>query len=196
MCAEVAWKSLVKCRLISSMGTTWASPPAAPALHAEHGTQRRLPDADYGLLAQAAHGLSHAYGDGGFPFSRRRGVDAGHQNQSPGRLPLGDGLCRDLGLVPPVRQELIWTEAQLGGHFADGTELGCLGDLDVSWDLGHLRDGSSPGFNLGPNTRAAFAPVYSSISCNDRPRTSARRAAVLSTNAGSFRRPRWGTGAR
>ena len=39
LCAEVmAWKSPVKCRLISSIGTTWEyPPPAAPPLMPKHG---------------------------------------------------------------------------------------------------------------------------------------------------------------
>ena len=56
------------------------------ALHAEAGPQRRLAQADRGLLADAVQAVAQADAGGGLAFAGRRGRDGRDQHQLAGRL--------------------------------------------------------------------------------------------------------------
>ncbi len=102
-------------------------------LHAEHGPEGRLANADDDLLAEAAQSLGDADGDGALALAGGGRVDAGDEDESAGGLPLRDGLGGDLRLGLAVRQDLVGGEADFGGHVGDGAHLLLrgLGDFDI-----------------------------------------------------------------
>ena len=103
------------------------------ALYAEHRAQRGLPQGDDSLLPDLRHSLAQARGGGGLPLSGGSGVDGGHQHQFAvgAILQAGKGPLVDLPLVLPVKLQLVFLDAKLGGDIRDGPQRRALGDLDI-----------------------------------------------------------------
>jgi hypothetical protein len=81
LAAVMAWKSPVKCRLISSIGTTCAwPPPVAPPFWPKHGPRRGLAQADHRVrFADAVQRVAEADRGGGLALAGRRRADRGDQ---------------------------------------------------------------------------------------------------------------------
>ena len=111
------------------------------ALHAEHGAQRGLAQADDRLLADLAEGVAEAHRGRGLALARGRGADRGHEDQLAVGLRLQrlDVVERNLGLVMAERRDRGIGNAQLQGDFPDGFHLGVLGDLDIARNGLRLR---------------------------------------------------------
>ena len=83
LCAAlIAAKSPVKCRLMSSIGSTCAyPPPAAPPFTPEYRTQRRLPRRAQSPMPQPLQRLRQPDRRRRLPLTRRRGRNRRHQDQ-------------------------------------------------------------------------------------------------------------------
>ena len=106
LCARpMALKSPVKCRLMSSIGTTCAIAAAGgAALHAEHRPQARLAQADHRLLADLVERIAESDRRRGLALARGRRAQGGDQNEFAVGLVLQavDVVERDLRLVMAV----------------------------------------------------------------------------------------------
>ncbi len=103
------------------------------ALHAEHRAERRLAEADHGVLADTAETVAEADSRRGLALAGRRGADGRHQDEV---RPLARGLGvepvqADLGLVVAIGVDRVVGDVELRGDGADPLHLGGLGDLDV-----------------------------------------------------------------
>ena len=67
-----------------------------------------------------------------------------------------------------------------------------VGNQGLNIHVGYLKK-SATANNLA---QAAVCDVWAASVSNDSPRSEARRSAVMRTNEGSLRLPRWGSGAR
>src|SRR5690606_22359021 len=135
------------------------------------------------------------------PLARGRWVDPGDQDELPLRLAAGaDRLEGDLGLVAPVRLDLVLGETQLRRDLDDRLELGGLRDLNV-------REHGNPQSEVLPSCDAGPAPVLTrgagdNESAGRAPRTleragPARRAILCSgRDPGKSRRGRMGRARR
>ena len=119
-----------------------------PALHAEAGAEAGLAQADHGLLADAVEAVAEADGRGGLALARRRRRDGGDQDE----LAVGpflqavDEIEGDLRLARAVAVEVLFLDADPGGHLLDRQHLRRPRNLDIASDfLGHVsRSLSSP----------------------------------------------------
>jgi len=165
------------------------------ALHAEHGTERRLAHGQDGVLAEPPQRLGDAHGDRGLAFACRGRIDPGDEHEPA----LGGALLqraqRNLRLVLPVQLELVVRQAQLGRDIANGPEFRGLSDGDVAGDFGGRGDHREESIRA-PKQRRAFSVVRRVRSSNRSPRNAAARSATSRTKPGSLRLPRCGTGAR
>ena len=170
--------------------------PAArrPALHAEHGAERRLAHAQDRLLPQPAQCLRHTDRHGGLPLPRGRGTDAGDEHEAALRLAPLQGAQDDFRLVLAVQLDLLVLETQFGGDVGDRPELRGLRDRDIGGDFGGRRHSTAS--SRGPKHARAFSVVRRASAGSASPHSAAARAATSRTYAGSLRRPRYGTGAR
>jgi hypothetical protein len=118
--------------------------PGGAALQAEDRTERGLPQAEDGSLADDAETLGQRDG-------RRRLALAGLRRRkrcNADELPVGAILEPlehpeiDLPLVAAMRCDLAWLEAQLLGDLADRSQLRGLGDLETGRHrrFGHVSD--------------------------------------------------------
>ena len=91
------------------------------ALHAEARPQRRLAEADAGLLADAVQAVAEADAGGRLAFAGGRGRDGGHQDQLAGRPVLQPmiEIQRDLGLVLAVVLQVVGADAESLGDLLD-----------------------------------------------------------------------------
>ena len=104
-----------------------------PALDAEYGAQRGLPQGHHGVLAQPAHPVGQTYGGGGLTLPGRGGIDGGDQHQlavGPA-FPVGQQLQVDLGLVLAVVLQIVLVHTCQLRHLTDGTHGTGLGDLNI-----------------------------------------------------------------
>ncbi len=102
-------------------------------LDAEHGAERRFPQGQHGAFPDSFHGLGQADGDGGLALARRGGVDGRHENQ-PAVFSAGEPFPQallQLGLVPAVKLQFVFTDAQLRRNLRDGPQLCLLRDLNI-----------------------------------------------------------------
>ena len=131
--AVMAWKSPVKCRLISAMGITWEYPPARrPAFDPEDRPQARLTQAKDGIPLPKGQGVGEPYSDRGFSFTGWGRADARDQNELPvPALPAVDHVQWHLGLVVPVGLDVRGSEPDFGRDLGDGPQLGGLCDLNI-----------------------------------------------------------------
>jgi hypothetical protein len=114
-----------------------AAAGSAP-LHPEAGAERRLADADDGLLADGIERVAETDRGRGLAFAgcgRRDGRD--EDQLAVGALrERGDIVERDLCLVMPVRQEVLGGDAELfGRNIQNGPHRGGLTDLDVGFGV-------------------------------------------------------------
>ena len=133
-------------------------PPARrAALNAEHRPEARLPDTEDRVLAEALQGLRQPHRHRRLALSRRRGVDAGDEDETPLRRAALQHGQPDLRLVLPVQLEIVVGQAQIGGNVGDGAQFRTLRDLDVGRDLegaGHVTGcSSSADERRAPNAR-------------------------------------------
>src|SRR5262249_24203354 len=106
-----------------------------------------------------------------------------------------DGFSADLGLVAAIGKNVVRPEPDLRGHVLDGSKLCRLRNRYIRRNRGHEL--VLPAYcGRGPKTRTAFRPVRAISSSTEMPRTPAIFSATCRTNAGSFRLPRCGAGAR
>ena len=125
--------------------------PRRTALHAETGAQRRLAQADAGLLADPVQGVAQADAGRGLAFAGGRGRDRGDQHQLAGGFGLQAAIQveRHFGLVLAVMFQVVVSDAQLSRDFVDGQHFRLTGDFDVgrqgSGGIGHGR-GQGSGF--------------------------------------------------
>src|SRR5207244_12690883 len=161
---------------------------------------RWIAEAERGVLPELAERLGHAHGHGGLALAGGRRVDARDQHEPALRLAVRQGVEPDLRLVLAVQLDVVVAEPELGGDLGDRTELRGLRDRDVGGDLGGGRHESaapnSGAASRAPNTRRALSVVRCAMSAREAPRARPRASATAGTNAGSFRLPRCGTGAR
>ena len=129
---EIAWKSPVKCRLMSSIGSDLRVAAAGrAALHAEHRPEARLAHAERdAFLPRRRSACARPTVTVLLPSPAGVGLIAVTSTSRPVRRPLRD-LERDLRLVLPVEIQIVALEPELGGDVHDGTHLGALRDLDV-----------------------------------------------------------------
>ena len=103
------------------------------ALHAKHGTERRLAQGHGALNAATTQAVGQADGRGGLALARGRGVDSGHE----------DKLCLviswlveqgivDLCLVKAVRNQMLNVDAGVLGHLGNRQRRNRTCDFDVS----------------------------------------------------------------
>ena len=107
------------------------------ALHAEAGAQRRLAQADQGVLADGVKTIAQANRGGGFAFASRRGRDGGHQDQLAifPVLQTIDVVEGKLSFIRAVLEDLIRRNVHFRGDFGDWLHGRLAGDFDVT--LGH-----------------------------------------------------------
>ncbi len=114
------------------------------ALDAEHRAERRLAQADHGLLADVVERVAQAYGGRGLALARRGRADRRDEDQLAvlfrfQRIEVGQ---RDLGLVVPVGLQVLLGDAELlEGHLGNALQFRRLGDLDVRWHVHGSRKG-------------------------------------------------------
>ena len=101
------------------------------ALDAEHGAERRLPQAEHGLFAQRVHGVRQTHAGGGFALAGGGGADGGDEDQLAVGTVAVDELVVDLGLVAAVGDEVLFVQTQPGGNLGDGLHLGGLCDFNI-----------------------------------------------------------------
>ena len=101
------------------------------ALHAEHGAQGGLTQADDGLLAHLVQSVGQTHGSGGLALASGGGADGGHQHQLGLAGQVLQGVDVDLGLVVAIVLQLLGLDAHLGGNLLNGEHLGRLGDFDI-----------------------------------------------------------------
>ena len=132
--SPMALKSPVKCRLMSSIGTTCAIAAAGrAALHAEHGPEARLAQADHGLLADPVQRIAEPDGGRGLALAGGRRADGRHQDQLAVGLVLQalDVIERDLGLVVAVVLDARGRNTELRRDLGDRLHGRALGNLNV-----------------------------------------------------------------
>ena len=137
---EIAWKSPVKWRLMSSIGTTCAyPPPAAPPFTPNTGPRlgSRMQSATFLPMRRSA--CARPTDTVLFPSPAGVGFVAVTTTSRPRDRTLRD-LERDLRLVLAVEIELVALESELGGDVLDRTHLDALGDLDIGRNGGHRHD--------------------------------------------------------
>ena len=104
------------------------------ALHAEHRAERRLAQADDGLLADPIQRVAETHRHRGLAFTRRRRGHCRHQDQLAVRAAV-DVLAvveRQLRLVTPEGMQVFLGDAEsLHPERDDGLHRRALGDLDV-----------------------------------------------------------------
>ena len=103
------------------------------ALHPEHRPERRLAQADHGLLPDVVERVAEAHGGRGLAFARRGRRDRGHQDELPvlAALQAADEVQRHLRLVMAVGLEVLLRDAEPRGDFGDAQHLRLLRDFDV-----------------------------------------------------------------
>jgi hypothetical protein len=103
------------------------------ALHAEARPERRLAQADHGLLADAVQGVAQAHRGGGLALARGRRGDRRDQHELAGlpALQPGDVAVVDLGDVLAVIVERVIRDAELLGDLRDRLQGRGAGDLDI-----------------------------------------------------------------
>jgi hypothetical protein len=111
------------------------------ALHAEHGTEARLAQADDRLLADVIETVPQAHGGRRLPLAGGRRAHGGDQDELPVRLALQavDVFQGYLGLVVAVGLQVLLGDAELRGHLDHALHLRLLGDFDVGqWHVAFL----------------------------------------------------------
>ena len=113
------------------------------ALDPENRAERRLAQAEHGVLADVPEPLRQRDRGRRLALAGLRGRDRGDVDELAVGLvaqAVEDGE-RDLGLVAAVRVVLVLGEAEGLGDLGDRTKLSLLGDLEAG---GHLRGHASP----------------------------------------------------
>ena len=115
-----------------------------PALHAEARPQRRLAQADRGLLADAVQPVAQADAGGGLAFAGRRGRDRRHQHQLAGRP------CRPAGGRGPARPWPCTCRSAPGRRRESSAarrsaSMGWMAALAGDFDVGRQLAGSGHG---------------------------------------------------
>ena len=104
------------------------------ALDPEHRPERRLADADRGLVPDVVEPLPQPDGRRRLALAERRRRDRGDDDVLPAG-PLGldpaDPLERDLRLRPAVELDLVVVKAEVGGDVGDGPGRDGAGDLEI-----------------------------------------------------------------
>ena len=111
------------------------------ALHPEHGTERRLAQADHRLLANVVECIAKADRSGGLALTSRSRADRRDQDQLAVLAVLEriQVLERNLGLGVPVGLEVLLGNAEFfERHLVDALHRGCLGDFDIRRHGGSL----------------------------------------------------------
>ena len=106
------------------------------AFHPEHGSERRLADAERGVLADLAERLRHADRDRRLALARRRRIDSGHQHQAASRLATRQRAKPHLRLVLAVQLDLVVVESQFRCDVRYRAQPRRLGDGDVGGYFG------------------------------------------------------------
>ena len=103
------------------------------ALHAEHGPQRRLAERDDRALAEPPQAVGEPDGRRGLSLAGRCRRHRGHQHEGAvGMISTPrDGIPRDLGLVAPVRLELVRLEPDGGADLLDRLERHRARDVEI-----------------------------------------------------------------
>jgi hypothetical protein len=103
------------------------------ALHAKHGTERRLTQGHSALDAATAQAIGQADGRGGLTLARRRGVDGGHEDKLGLVISwlVEQGIV-DLCLVKAVRNKVLNVDAGVLGHLGNRQRRDRTCDFDVS----------------------------------------------------------------
>ncbi len=122
LCAlETAWKSPLKCRLMSIIGSiSDAPPPAPPPFMPKTGPEARLAQRRRAVHADFREALDQADGGGGLALARRRGRDRRDQHELAAIRAALEGGQRQLGLVVAVRFEHGGINADGARDVADG----------------------------------------------------------------------------
>src|ERR1051326_4063434 len=127
LCAlETAWKSPVKCMLMSSTGTTSEAPPPAPPpfaapLHADRGPEARLAQRDGPHDPDLREPLREPDAGGGLPLARGGRGDGRHQHQLAPAGTRAERLQCELGLPVAVLLHVRRIQAQRLGDLQDGS---------------------------------------------------------------------------
>ena len=137
LAAPMAWKSPVKCRLMSSIGTTLRMAAARrSALHPEARTEAGLAQADQGLPADPVQPVGESDRGGGLAFAGRGpgSGDRGDQHELS-VFPAGeriDVVEVDLRLRMPVGQQCSVRDTQPVADLGDRLLRRLPGNLDVA----------------------------------------------------------------
>jgi hypothetical protein len=130
----MAWKSPVKCRFMSSIGTICAMPPpAAPPFMPKFGPSEASRMQIMAFLPIRVEAVTKANRGRGLAFACRRRVDRRHKDQlsiGPVFLP-GDEVSRNLGLVMAVGNQIFLLDAELGADLHDRFLVRRTGNLDI-----------------------------------------------------------------
>ncbi len=104
------------------------------ALHAEHRSERRLPQTDHGAFADTCERVAEPDRGRRLALAGWRRRDGGDEHQLALRsLPYrGEVVQRHLGLVPAVRFQALLGDAEAIGHGGDRKHARALRDLDVA----------------------------------------------------------------
>ena len=102
------------------------------ALDAEHGAQRRLTQAQHGLLTQPAQGIGQANRSGGLAFTGRCGVDGSNEDQLALAGQILQGVDVQLALGAAVGLQSLFADAHLGSDVTDGEHSRFLCDLNIT----------------------------------------------------------------
>ena len=103
------------------------------ALHPEIGPERGFADADHRLFADRVQTVAQTHRRRRLAFTRGCRVDRGHKDKFAVLTRLGavDERLTDLGLVMPIRQQIIHPDAQLLSDLQDRTLIRRTGNLDI-----------------------------------------------------------------
>jgi len=108
------------------------SPAGGAALDSEDRPEAGLAQAEHGIPSTQRERIGESDGGRGLPLSGRRRADARDQHEAPIARSFGaSGLEWDLRLVVPERDDVFWSQADLGSDFLDGSKCGFLCNLDI-----------------------------------------------------------------
>ena len=103
------------------------------ALHAKHGTERRLAQGHGALDAATTQTVGQADGRGGLTLAGGRGIDGGHEDKLGLVISwLVEQGVVDLSLVKAVRNQMLNVDAGVLGHLDNRQRRNRTCDFDVS----------------------------------------------------------------